>query len=425
MSTRRFAQVALAATLIVGSAVTGCNGTLPLLGSFGAPTKSGTTTSKLNQATQKLTVAQQERAIKVALATLKSRIALLHGQGNSLASGLAPEIARGTSLVQGPAVSTNYVSTTSTPVGSSSYRIATLQSSSSGGVTTSWDDVTGQLDTVAATDSTLKFSFAGQNSTHRNATLRLTAFGDGSTGYVSVDADSANWISFQSLLASASVPFQVWYDQYPDLNTLNSVALGFGLVPKGDQTQRMDLSFGASSFDLFNIGTASVRLPTHYFLKTTVPRLALDQTLDIKRGGSTQYQVVLHGSVYFADVLGEQTWNETITVLLDTAHPYQSTITVQMQDPGNQLQLAGTATFLDLSQATGSVGATGSVVASGSVPATGSAVIVSGAFTSLDGQTSLATLNWDSRSNTLPAIVFADGSSVVLQEDANADSATF
>lgn len=365
-------RTAFALAACVGVGVLGCTSTPPT----STPSNPATGASAVP-----ITPATQTQAIKAAASILQADI----GQLQASLVTLTPL----SSLTQSAALKQ-----------SAAYRTQGSQTASSSNTTITWDDTTKQLTGWTATDSAGTIALTGGGSNARSATVTLTKSPDGTTGSAALAIDAATWSTFVSATDSANVPFQIAYNQLPDLNSLNSVSASVTAVPKGIVAEQVSLSIAGSAFDQIPIATSSLRLPTHYDVSLSVPKVAFKQALDIKKAGATQLALTLAGTVTLKSTkTGTQNWNTSLSTTVDSSTNQPAPVAFSFEDTSMKFKLVGTVQSVASNSAT-----------------------VNGQFVTSDGQTTLGTLSFDSTKGPNPVITFADGTTLTLKSDANADA---
>lgn len=303
------------------------------------------------------------------------------------------------------------------------------------GATWTWgaDD---QIASLVSPSSAMTFAFTGKGEPRRTATINVSKLPDGTYGSGQLDITSSLWVDYPSFVAPPTVTapsptpsgnyyspapistdsysyynpsptpiptphplasVQIWYNQFPGMGGLQNASGKLEIVPQGEASKRIDLQAGASGFESFTLGSSTIRIPTHCYLRGTLPKVALDQALDIRRAGSTQYEATLTGTITLASVAGPQLWNENVIFSYDTSNVLATQMAFTYENVAQKYKLVGTA-----KPATDQYGTTGTVV--------------EGRFISTLDNTQLATLSFDSRKGVAPIITYADGTTEAFSQ---------
>lgn len=349
----------------------------------GCPALQQGTTPQAKAATGAEAAAVQTQSIKNNVAGLKAAIRQL------VSSGMALQQSGQQSFQQVGGTSTQAVGPKSI------FQVLSAGSLTHNGLTFTWGD-DNQLASLASSTLAANAAFTGQGSTHRTAVINLTKSPDGTVGSATLDVTADTWRDFSAPFASASpselASVQLAYDQYPDLNTLQNVAGTLNLTVMGQADQQLSLEAGGSSFDQFTVASQSMRIPSHSYLKLSVPKLALDQTLDIRKAGSTQLVLTMAGTLNLTIPAGPQQWSETLEMQLDAANPQaESSLTFSFENAAQKYKLAGTVRPLAGSNNHGGA-------------------VIDGQFVSTVDNSQLATFKFNSTTDRAPVITYADGS---------------
>lgn len=274
------------------------------------------------------------------------------------------------------------------------YRIQSLYtvlgSQNNNGLTVNWDDTSKQLTSITGTDTQATFSFSGQGANRRLAKATLNQSPDGTTGSGEIEVEATTW---NDSGAGAEAP-QFWYNQSPANNTVTYLRAKVDLTPKGRNDQKVAITAGAENFQTFDMPGMTAPVPTHLYAKGSIPKLAFDQTVDIKKAGSTQVEVTWNGTMAIdTEKNGRQDWTINVNAKGDSSASNASKIDFVLENTSQKFKLTGSA-----------------------LPKT-NGVLVTGKFTSTDGGHELATLSFDSTSDSAPVIKYADGTADYLRLD--------
>lgn len=261
-----------------------------------------------------------------------------------------------------------------------------LATTNTPGVTIGTD---GQLASLTATDSALTLAFTGNGSPERTAAVNLTQSADGTVGSAKVDVTADAWLP----TPGATDSFQIWYNQMPDFNRLEALSAALDVTPQGQAAKHVSVSAGCSNFGPIPTASGSVRLPNHFFVKGFVPRVTMDQTLDLKSAGSTQVQATVAGTLSLdITTQGIQSWRESVTLSSDTATPNSGSLQFSFENLTEQYKLVGSLQ-----------------------PKAGGGELLAGQFVSSVDSSALGTLSFDSSKDANAYILLTNGTRIDLK----------
>lgn len=329
-----------------------------------------------------VTQGAQTDSIKKTVTSLKTDIQNVKGSITGLASSLQ------TILVS-----------LSSPAHLNAYRTLAVTSITNNGTTIAWDDTTGQLTTISDANNEFTFGFSGKDQPARTATFAITKSADNTTGTCSL-AVTGTW-SNTATESETPPPFEIWYNQMPEMASITAASGKITLVPQGLQANKMEVEAGADTLANLDIAVATNsenpinpfadKIFTHYTLKGYVPKLAFDNSLTLRKGGTSLIEITYGGS-FTTEIEGKtENWTLSATMTTDLSKEDQNgQIAYSIENTSNGYKLAG------------------------SVNAQGKTATFYGKFTSNTSNTELANITFDSTKDTCPLITYADGTSEKL-----------
>lgn len=265
------------------------------------------------------------------------------------------------------------------------------------GNTLVWSDATKQLTGFVGPEVNLAFDFTGKGKSHRTAKVSIQNTPDGTTGSLLLDVDAEAWST-----PTQAPRYEIWYNSLPS-GKITAASVQIALVPQGKSEQALDVTFGASKFEEFEVptiqvpglssyallaATAKQRIPTEISWKGFLPKIAFDQKLTLKKGGSDLVTLTWSGAMTLETPKhGKQDWIVNVSGDGTLAKPLSNEVTFLFENTTQKFKYTGKMT-----------------------PKTETMAVLTGTFVSTVDDKQLATLSFDpSAGDTAPTITYADG----------------
>ncbi|MBM3266469.1 MAG: hypothetical protein FJZ01_02375 [Candidatus Sericytochromatia bacterium] len=307
------------------------------------------------------------------------------------------------------------------------------------GTEVSYDDASLQITRVKSGTYEISANVRGAGGSARGADLTLVRSQDGTTGDLAFTIDAEKWLdtprppSRPGYAAPTPPPFQIFYDQLPDMASLERLEGKVGVNPRGDGGKRVEFAGRAEDFKqpqglLRGFGAPMTcaegtfdksgdyvpgecvpgdpakapRFPHKIATRGKLPRFEYEQSFTYASTGETSGKFDINGDFNLETDKGWNSWSIANTFKGDSKLPGASVVEVNWENHTMKYRFAGTFRPLTVSadqrQATG--------------------FILEGKFTSTSGGAKLAEIRFTSdeaAKGGYPRIEFANGDSMVLK----------